>query len=64
MTERNENKESSKEIMNFNDVCHFLGICRNTLTKMMEKREIKFCKLGTQYKFRRSDILDLFDYNK
>lgn len=58
------NFTNNKEIMNFNEVCDYLGICRNTLTKMMEKNEIKYCKLGAHYKFRRSDIMNLFDYGK
>ena len=57
-----ETIETEKEIMNFGEVCDYLGICRNTLTKMIENSEIKYCKMGVQYKFRRSDILHMFDY--
>ena len=57
------NKNPNKEILNFEEVCKLLGICRNTLTKMMNNNEVKYCKLGAQYKFRYCDIMALFNYN-
>lgn len=58
----NDDKNAIK-ILSFDDVCKLLGICRNTLTKMMNNNEIKYCKLGSQYKFRYCDIMSLFDYS-
>ena len=57
------NYKDTVAILSFKEVCELLGICRNTLTKMMNNNEIKYCKLGTQYKFRYCDIMSLFDYN-
>ena len=65
--DKDNNQNSStpyyNEIMTFEEVCKYLGICRNTLTSMMNSGDIRYCKLGVQYRFRRSDIMAMFDYN-
>ena len=65
--DKDNNQNSStpyyNEIMTFEEVCKYLGICRNTLTSMMNSGEINFCKLRTHYRFRRSDIMALFENN-
>jgi len=51
----------SGEVMDLNEVCDFLRLSRSSVKRAIKAGEIPALKIGTQWRFRRTDILALWD---
>jgi len=51
-----------KEVLSTEEACKLLGITRQTLYKLAEKGEVPVRKIGSRYKFVRSELLDYIHY--
>ena len=56
LSEKEENK-NSKDLMNFNETCDFLGIHPSTLNKWKAENKIPYKRLGKRIFFSRKDVL-------
>ena len=50
---------SSSDLMTLKQVCDFLGMSESTIRRKIRTKKIKFIKEGNQYRFRKSDIMNL-----
>jgi excisionase family DNA binding protein len=50
--------------MDLNEVCEFLRLSRSSVKRAIKAGEIPALKIGTQWRFRRKDILALWDRDK
>ena len=50
---------ASSELMTLRQVCEFLGVSESTIRRRIRTKKIKFIKEGSQYRFRKADIISL-----
>ncbi len=50
---------SSSDLMTLQQVCDFLGVSESTIRRKIKAKKIKFIKEGNQYRFRKSDVINL-----
>lgn len=50
---------SSSDSMTLQEACSFLGISESTMRRKIRDRKIKFAKEGKNYRFKKSDIINI-----
>lgn len=52
--------EKYEEILNIDDICEILNICRNTATKLIQEK-IKHKRIGRKYIILKKDLIEFLD---
>ncbi len=50
---------ASSDLMTLQQVCDFLGVSESTIRRKIRAKKIKFIKEGNQYRFKKSDVINL-----
>ena len=50
---------ASSDLMTLRQVCEFLGVSESTIRRKIRAKQIKFTKVGNQYRFKKSDVIGL-----
>lgn len=53
-----ENSNNQNKLLNEDEICQVLGVCRTTMFLWRKKGKIPFYRIGGRYRYRLSEILD------
>ena len=53
--------ENYPDILNLNDMCVILKICRNSAVKLLKSGKIKYGKIGRVYKISKKSLIEFIN---